>query len=143
MRALYTTINASDCLPSMPSLCAGMPPITTQYAPNIKRRDILKSATRRAKGPFALCVVFGRAIHPAQRASRWLLAASIHSHSPGQHASSAAQQQQRTGSVPAAYRHRTGIVQSRFHVAELIQFERTELPVCMHVHVGGGVHMYM
>eukprot|EP01046_Picozoa_sp_COSAG06_P025647 COSAG06_NODE_2167_length_7426_cov_7.331787_10_plen_99_part_00 len=42
--------------PSMPSLCAGMPPITTQYAPNIKRRNILKSVTHRAYGP-AVCPV--------------------------------------------------------------------------------------
>ena len=41
---------------SMPPLCAGMPPITMQYAPKIKRRNILKSMTHRAYGPYALCV---------------------------------------------------------------------------------------
>ncbi len=43
--------------PSMPSSCAGMPLFTTQYAPNIKRRETLKSVTHRAYGPYALCVV--------------------------------------------------------------------------------------
>jgi hypothetical protein len=41
--------------PSMPSLCAGMPLITIQYAPNIKRRNTLKSLTHRAYG--AVCPV--------------------------------------------------------------------------------------
>ena len=33
-----------------------MPPITTQYALHIKRRETLKSVTHRAYGPYALCV---------------------------------------------------------------------------------------
>eukprot|EP01043_Picozoa_sp_COSAG02_P017302 COSAG02_NODE_782_length_17259_cov_36.492599_4_plen_67_part_00 len=44
--------------PSMPSLCAGMPLITTQYAPNIKRRETLKSVTHRAYG--RMPCVYGR-----------------------------------------------------------------------------------
>jgi hypothetical protein len=47
---------ASDCLSGMSSLCAGMPLITSQYALNIKRRNILKSMTHRAYGG-ALCPV--------------------------------------------------------------------------------------
>ena len=45
------------CTIGMPSLCAGMPLITTQYALNIKRRETLKSVTHRAYGPYALCVL--------------------------------------------------------------------------------------
>ncbi len=39
----------------MPSPCAGMPLITTQYALNNKRRETLKSVSHRAYGPYALC----------------------------------------------------------------------------------------
>ncbi len=42
-------------LSSMPSLCAGIPLFTTQYAPNTKRRGISKSLTNRAYG--AVCPV--------------------------------------------------------------------------------------
>ena len=45
------------CTIGMPSLCAGMPLITTQYALNIKRRETLKSVTHRAYGRMP-CVFF-------------------------------------------------------------------------------------
>eukprot|EP01043_Picozoa_sp_COSAG02_P011303 COSAG02_NODE_415_length_22762_cov_133.681816_2_plen_62_part_00 len=38
------------CTIDMPSLCAGMPLIITQYALNIKRRETLKSVSHRAYG---------------------------------------------------------------------------------------------
>ena len=39
-----------------PTPVIGMPPITTQYAPNIKRRKTLKSTTHRAYGRMS-CVL--------------------------------------------------------------------------------------
>eukprot|EP01043_Picozoa_sp_COSAG02_P052947 COSAG02_NODE_5782_length_4038_cov_2.503427_4_plen_116_part_00 len=44
------------CTIGMPSLRAGMPLTTTQYALNIKRQETLQSVTHRAYGPYALCV---------------------------------------------------------------------------------------
>eukprot|EP01043_Picozoa_sp_COSAG02_P050283 COSAG02_NODE_5152_length_4586_cov_8.120348_1_plen_202_part_00 len=50
-------------LPSMPPLCAVMPPFFIQYAPNTKRRETLKSVTHRAYGPGRICMPCVYSVH--------------------------------------------------------------------------------
>eukprot|EP01043_Picozoa_sp_COSAG02_P000118 COSAG02_NODE_2_length_75708_cov_87.013953_21_plen_125_part_00 len=57
------------CTIGTPSLCAGMPLITTQYALNTKRRETLKSVAHRAYRPYALCVE-EEAVHRCGRPTR-------------------------------------------------------------------------